>query len=47
MFLRDSAFLRIKYYNPVNIILQHVPAKEKVLKNIALNRLRNGFLTDT
>ena len=39
----ESAFLRIKYYNPPNLIFQHLPVKEKV-KNVEINRMRNGFL---
>ena len=37
---------KIKYYNPPNIILQHLPVKEEVNK-IEVNRLRNGYITDT
>ena len=41
-----SAILKIKYYNPPDIILQHLPVKEEVNK-IEVNRLRNGYITDT
>ena len=41
-----SAILKIKYYNPPDIILQHIPVKEEVNK-IEVNRLRNGYITDT
>ena len=37
----DSAILRIKNYNPPDLIFQHLPVKEKV-KNIEVNRMRNG-----
>ena len=36
----ESAILTIKYYNPPNLIFQHLPIKEKV-KNIEVNRMRN------
>ena len=41
----ESAILRIKYYNPPNIICQHLPVKEKV-ENIEVNRMRNGYIID-
>ena len=41
----ESAILRIKYYNPRDLIFQHVPVKEKV-KNIEVNRMRNGYIID-
>ena len=40
-----SAILKIKYYNPVDIVLQHIPVKEEVNK-IEVNRLRNGYIVD-
>ena len=42
----ESAILRIKYYNPPNLIYQHLPVKEKV-KNVEVNRMRNGYIIDT
>ena len=42
----ESAILTIKYYNPPNLIFQHLPVKEKV-KNIEANRMRNGYIIDT
>ena len=39
------AILKIKYYNPEDIILQHVPVKEEVNK-VEVNRLRNGYFVD-
>ena len=42
----ESAVLTIKYYNPPNLIFQHLPVKEKV-KNIESNRKRNSYFIDT
>ena len=42
----ESAILTIKYYNPLNLIFQHLPVKERV-KNIGVNRMRNGYIIDT
>ena len=42
----ESAILRIKYYNPPELIFQHLPVKEKV-KNVEVNRMRNGYIIDT
>ena len=42
----ESAMLTIKYYNPPNLIFQHLPVKEKVEK-IEVNRMRNGYIIDT
>ena len=42
----ESAILTIKYYNPPDLIFQHLPIKEKVEK-IEINRMRNGFIIDT
>ena len=42
----ESAILTIKYYNPPNLIFQHLPVKEK-FKNIEVNRMRNGYIIDT
>ena len=42
----ESAILRIKHYNPRNLIFQHLPVKEKV-KNVEVNRMRNGYNIDT
>ena len=43
-FTQGSATLKIKYYNPRNVIIQHLPVKEKE-KKIEINRLRNGYIT--
>ena len=42
----ESAILKIKYYNPPNLIFQHLPIKKKV-KKIEVNRMRNGYIIDT
>ena len=42
----ESGILRLKYYNPPDLLFQHLPVKENV-KNIAVNRLRIGFIIDT
>ena len=45
-FTRGSAILKIKYFNPKNLIVQHLPVKEKE-KKIEINRMRNGYIIDT
>ena len=42
----EPAILTIKYYNPSNLIFQHLPIKEKA-KKIEVNRMRNGYIIDT
>ena len=42
----ESAILTIRYYNPPNLIFHHLPVKEKV-KKTEVNRMRNGYITDT
>ena len=42
----ESAILTIKYYNPPDIIFQHLPVKEKV-KKVEVNRVRKGYIIDT
>ena len=42
----ESAILKMKYYNPPDLIFQHLPVKEKV-KNLEVNRMRNGYIIDT
>ena len=39
------AIITIKYYNPPDLIFQHLPVKEKV-KKIEVNRMRIGIITD-
>jgi len=43
-FTQGSAILKVKYYNPRNLIVQHIPIKEKE-KKIEINRMRNGYIT--
>ena len=44
-FTQGSAILKIKYYNPKNLIAQHLPVKEKE-KKIDIIRMRNGYIID-
>ena len=44
-FTRGSAILKIKYYNPKNLIVQHLPVKQRE-KKIEINRKRNGYIID-
>ena len=44
-FNQGSAILKIKYYNPRDLIVQHLPIKERVNK-IEINRMRNGYIID-
>ena len=41
----ESAILRRKYYNPPDLIIQHLPVEEKV-KKIEVNTMRNGYSID-
>ena len=45
-FTQGSAISKMKYYNPKNLVVQHLPVKEKE-KKIETNRMRNGYITDT
>ena len=45
-FTQGSAILKIKYYNPKNLIVQRLPVKERE-KKIEINRMRNGYIIDT
>ena len=45
-FNQGSAILKIKYYNPKNLIVQHLPVKERQKKH-EINRMRNGYIIDT
>ena len=40
---KESAILRIKYYNPCDLIFQHLIVKEKIEK-IEVNRMRNVYI---
>ena len=42
----ESAILKINYYNPANLIIQHLPVKEKV-ENIENYQMRNSYIIDT
>ena len=41
----ESAILKIKYYNPPDLIFRHLPIKEKV-KSVDVSRMRNGNIID-
>ena len=45
-FTRGSVILKIKYYNPKTLIVQHLPVKEREKKK-EINRMRNGYFIDT
>ena len=42
---KESAISKLKYYNPLKLVFQHIPAKEEV-GNIEVNRMRNGYIVD-
>ena len=42
----ESATLKLKNFNPPNLIVQHFSVEGKV-KNIEVNRMRNGYIIDT
>ena len=44
-FKQGSAILKIKYYKPKKLMVQHLPVKEKG-KKIEINRMRNGYIID-
>ena len=44
-FTQGSAILKIKYFNPENLIVQHLPVKERVNK-MENNRMPNGYIID-
>ena len=43
-FNQGSAILKIKYYNPRDLIVQHIPVKKE--RKIEINRMRNGYIID-
>ena len=45
-FTQGTAILKIKFYNPKGLIVQHLPFKEKE-KKIEINRMRNGYFVQT
>ena len=42
-FTQGSAILKTKYFNPKNLIVQHLLVKEKE-KKIEINRMRSGYI---
>ena len=42
---KESAFLKLIYYNPPDLMFQHLPLEQKV-KNVEVNRRRNGYIID-
>ena len=44
-FTQGSAILEINYYNPKNLIVQHLPVKEREKEN-EINCMRNGYILD-
>ena len=42
---KEVFFLKIKNYNPKNLIVQHLPVKEQE-KKIQINRMQNGYILD-
>ena len=44
-FTPGSAILNMKYYNPKNLIVQHLPVKERE-KKVEINRMCNGYIVD-
>ena len=45
-FTQGFAISKKKYYNPKNLIVQHIPVKERE-KKMENNRMRNGYIEDT
>ena len=45
-FNQGSVILKNKYYNPKDLIVQHLPVKERE-KKIEVNRMINGYIFDT
>ena len=44
-FTQESAILKIKYYNPKDLIVQHLHVNERENKS-ENNRMRNGYIVD-
>ena len=42
----ESVILTLKYYNPPDLLFQHLPVKEN-LKKMEVNRMRDGYIIDT
>ena len=45
-FTDGKPILRVKIYNPKNLIVKHLPVKE-CEKKIEINRMRNSYFMDT
>ena len=45
-FTQGSAISKIRYYNPKDLIVQHLPVKERE-KKIEMDSMRNGYIIDT
>ena len=45
-FTQGSAVLKLNYYNPKKLIVQHFPVKELVEK-IEIDKMHNGYILDT
>ena len=45
-FNQGSAILKLKYYAPKNLLVQHLPLKERE-KKIEINRMQKGYILDT
>ena len=45
IFTQGSAILKVKFYHPKNLIVQHLPVEEKE-KKTEINRMRNGYIID-
>ena len=45
-FNQESAPLKLKYYAPKNLLVQHLPVKERE-KKIEINRMQKGYIVDT
>ena len=43
---QGSAILKIKYYKPINLIVHHIPVKERE-KKIEINRMLSGYTLGT
>ena len=44
-FTQGCAILKIKYYNPKKLFVQHLPVKERE-KKIKITRIRDGYIVD-
>ena len=44
-FIKGSAIIKFKYYNPKYLIVQNLPIKERLIKTES-NRMRNSYNID-